>query len=143
MCTQEIIWCACAHGELLPIVKCAHAELLGTCWTVVHGDHRVVVQMRCSYCLSLGAGGLSAGFGACEGGNGLGGKARPEGELAGRIEGLTKEGVERGGVGGEREDAGEVWVGEDAEGQVPAELRDVVNTDWEGFTLDPELWQYV
>lgn len=45
------------------------------CYTVVHGDHRVVLPMKCSYCISgqLEQAALST-------------HARPEGELAAMIE---------------------------------------------------------
>ncbi|KAM0717442.1 hypothetical protein Q7P37_007294 [Cladosporium fusiforme] len=129
MCTQEIIWCSCGHGELLPIVKCLHTEVLDTCWTVVHGDHRIVVEMQCSFCRS----GLTSS-------ERLGTKARPEGQLAEKIE---KAKVEK------QQSFCEDLVGsaencaENTAGQLPLELQDVVHTDWENFTLDPELWQYV
>ncbi|KAK5133726.1 hypothetical protein LTR08_007480 [Meristemomyces frigidus] len=50
MCTQQLIWCACGHGEFLPIEKCSRAVSLGYCWTVVWGDSAVVIPGRCSYC---------------------------------------------------------------------------------------------
>ncbi|RMZ09151.1 hypothetical protein D0862_03708 [Hortaea werneckii] len=50
MCTQQLIWCCCGHGEFLPIEKCARAAKLGYCWTVVWGDHNVVIPSQCSYC---------------------------------------------------------------------------------------------
>lgn len=50
MCTQRLIWCSCGHGEFLPIEKCRRAEKTGYCWTVVWGDHEVMVEMPCSYC---------------------------------------------------------------------------------------------
>lgn len=50
MCTQQLIWCSCGHGEFLPIEKCPNAEATGTCWIAIHGDHNVVVPMSCSYC---------------------------------------------------------------------------------------------
>lgn len=91
---------------------------------MVHGDHRVVLPMECSYCIS-GQSERAA----------LNTNARPEGELAAMIErkngmGLTGDGIEDGPVA-------------NAAGNVPAEVEDVVNTDWSGFDLDPELWQYV
>ena len=138
MCTQEIIWCSCGHGELLPVVKCAHAEAVGMCWTVVHGDHRVVLQMKCSYCLS----GL-AEYNSSDTSTILGTKARPEGKLAAKIEmkererlaGLELEFCEEGG--GDRDLSPPV-------GELPLELEDVVGTEWTDIVdLDPELWQYV
>ncbi|RMY34918.1 hypothetical protein D0865_14046 [Hortaea werneckii] len=48
MCTQQLIWCCCGHGEFLPIEKCARAAKLGYCWTVVWGDHDVVIPLQCS-----------------------------------------------------------------------------------------------
>lgn len=51
MCTQELIWCSCSHGELLPIKTCPRAQRTGACWTVVHGDQKVVVDSVCTYCV--------------------------------------------------------------------------------------------
>lgn len=34
----------------MPIEKCARAAKLGYCWTVVWGDHDVVIPLQCSYC---------------------------------------------------------------------------------------------
>jgi hypothetical protein len=121
MCTQEIIWCACGHGEFLPIIKCPQAEAVGVCFTVVHGDHRVVLPMKCSYCIS-GQSERAA----------LDTHARPEGELAAMIErknGMS-DGVEDGAVA-------------NTDGDGPLEGEDVTGTDWSGLDLDPELWQYV
>lgn len=126
MCTQEIIWCSCGHGEFLPIIKCPQAESTGACYTVVHGDHRVVLPMKCSYCIS----GLFDGAA-------LGTKARPEGELAAVIERKSEGQV--GGDAGALEDAAVA----NSAGDLPLELGDVVNTDWSDFNIDPELWQYV
>lgn len=135
MCTQEIIWCSCGHGELLPIDMCAHAEAAGKCWTVVHGDHRIVLQMKCSYCLfgsTVGAGEEEDDY--CKINStrpALGTKARPEGELAKKIEMMERE---RLGGGGMAFSAGEL----------PLELEDVVGVDWsDAVNLDPDLWQYV
>jgi len=50
MCTQELYWCRCGHGEFFPIVKCASADILGTCWIVVHGDKNTVLDCPCTYC---------------------------------------------------------------------------------------------
>ncbi|KAK0266186.1 hypothetical protein LTR48_002756 [Friedmanniomyces endolithicus] len=50
MCIQKLIWCACGHGEFLPIEKCARATRLGYCWTVIWGDHEVAIALPCSYC---------------------------------------------------------------------------------------------
>lgn len=96
----------------------------------MHGDHRIVVQMACSHCLS----GLSSS-------KRLDTKARPEGELAEKIEKLKVEEEEQQQNSGEQLDGDEGVV--NTAGQVPLELQDVVHTDWEDFTLDPELWQYV
>ena len=121
MCTQEIVWCSCGHGELLPIVKCAKAEATGVCYTVVHGDHRVVLHMECSYCLS----GLSERAA-------LSTKARPEGELAAMIEkrneGQTVDGKPKDGE--EASTAGEASSG-------------VNLVDWHELGEDQQLWQYV
>ena len=125
MCTQEIVWCSCGHGEFLPIVKCPQAEAVGVCFTVVHGDHRVVLPMDCSYCIS-GQSGRAA----------LSTNARPQGELAALIERnnanrATSDGLEDGAVA--NTDSG-VTLG----------VEDVASADWSsGFDLDPELWQYV
>lgn len=136
MCTQEIIWCSCGHGELLPIVMCAHAEAAGQCWTVVHGDHRIVLQMKCSYCLS----GLADGCGSSGASTALGTKARPEGELAAKIEMKDREKL-AGGEFNFCEDDGGLTI---AAGELPLELEDVVGADWtDVVNLDPELWQYV
>lgn len=121
MCTQEIIWCSCGHGEFLPIIKCAQAEAVGVCFTVVHGDHRIVLPMKCSYCIS-GQSEIAA----------LNTNARPEGELAAMIE-------RKNGMGDGVEDG----VAANTNGHGALEVGDVVKTDWEEFDLDPELWQYV
>ncbi|KAK4544932.1 hypothetical protein LTR36_003837 [Oleoguttula mirabilis] len=70
MCTQQLIWCSCGHGEFLPIEKCSRATTVGYCWTVIWGDHNVVIPSRCSYCKA----GLNA--------KGPLGSAWPVGELA-------------------------------------------------------------
>lgn len=80
--------------------------------------------MKCSYCIS----GQSERVA-------LDTNARPEGELAAMIE--KKSGMGTGGDGVEDE-----VVANDVR-EVPLEVEDVVNTDWSGFDLDPELWQYV
>lgn len=124
MCTQEIVWCSCGHGEFLPINKCPRAEANGECFTVVHGDHRVVVQMKCSYCNS----GLFEKAA-------LSTKARPQGELAAMIEKKSEEEVLGNGL--------EDGVAANSAGEVTLGLDDVVNADWSGLDIDPELWQYV
>ena len=132
MCTQEIIWCSCGHGELLPIVMCAHAEAAGKCWTVVHGDHRIVLQMKCSYCLS----GLADSSGTT---TALGTKARPEGELAAKIEMMDRERL--AGEFDFCEDSGALAI---STRELPLELEDLVGADrTDVVNLDPELWQYV
>jgi hypothetical protein len=138
MCTQEIIWCSCGHGELLPIVMCAHAEAVGKCWTVVHGDHRIVLQMECSYCLS----GLADDYSGSGTAAALATKARPEGELAAKIEKKDRERL----AGGEFdfcEDDGGLGISA-GELPLPLDSEDVVGADWtDVVNLDPELWQYV
>lgn len=52
MCTQELIWCSCGHGELLPIRPCPRGRMLSYCYTIVHGSHKLVVPGICSYCKS-------------------------------------------------------------------------------------------
>ena len=84
----------------------------------------MVLPMKCSYCIS----GQSERVD-------LNTNARPEGELAAVIErkngmGAMSDGIEDGTVA-------------NATGDVPAEVEDVVDTEWSGFDLDPELWQYV
>lgn len=124
MCTQEIVWCSCGHGELLPIVKCDRADVTGVCFTVVHGDHRIVVHMQCSYCLT----------GPSERTT-LGTKARPEGELAATIE-KTNE--------GESEDAKpEMRPSASKAREAPLDVIDVSDWDWCDLGVEPELWQYV
>lgn len=91
---------------------------------MVHGNHRVVLPMECSYCIS-GQSERAA----------LNTNARPQGELAAMIERNNEmrsldNGIEDGAVA-------------NAAGDVPAEVEDVVNTDWFGFDLDPQLWQHV
>jgi len=87
--------------------------------------------MKCSYCVS-GQAERAA----------LSTNARPEGELAALIEG--KSGMGRVVVGddgdGEGVDDGAVANNVDGEGFLGVET--VAETDWEGFELDPELWQY-
>lgn len=80
--------------------------------------------MKCSYCVS-----------GCVDETPLSTKARPEGELAAKIENKNTE----QNVG----DALEYEGMANEAGQLPPELDDVVNTDWSNFNLDPELWQYV
>jgi len=128
MCTQELIWCSCGHGELLPIVKCSTAEKTGACWTVIHGDHRLVVEMRCSYCGS----GIKARLAA---------NARPQGALATKIESaIDKPGLESGQTGQESKQEEDDLL--QTAGDIPCELDDVMKTDWSEFCLDPDLWQY-
>lgn len=80
--------------------------------------------MKCSYCIS----GQSKRVA-------LNTNARPEGELAAMID--QKNGM---GTWGDGVEGGLVA---NTAGDVPLEVEDVVNTDWSGFDLDPELWQYV
>ena len=94
------------------------------CYTVVHGDHRVVLPMKCSYCISgqLEQAALST-------------HARPEGELAAMIE---KKG-QREALRDEVEDGTVANIAREE----PLGVKDVANADWSEFDLDPELWQYV
>ena len=128
MCTQELIWCSCGHGELLPIFKCSTAEKTGVCWTVIHGDHRLVVEMRCSFCISGMKGRLAA-------------NARPQGGLAEKIESVV-DGLEpeKGQLGQENKQEDDELL--QTAGDIPWELDDVMKTDWSEFCLDPDLWQY-
>jgi len=120
---------------------CAHAEAVGTCWTVVHGDHRIVLQMKCSYCLSGLADDYSGSGTAAAAAAALGTKARPEGELAAKIEMMDRKRL--------ASDDFDFSVGDgsglaDSAGELPLELGDVLGADWNDVVnLDPELWQYV
>jgi hypothetical protein len=148
MCTQELVWCFCGHGELLPIVKCPNADLNGSCWTVVHGNHDFVVDLKCSYCKSGLPGNLAAAV-------------RPQGDLAKAIErnaepqqetpvSLQKEYKETKAPGIQQEMT--AILPEDCmelsdqslqtAGEVPWELDDVLKTGWSELCLDPDLWQY-
>ncbi|CAK3931631.1 Hypothetical predicted protein [Lecanosticta acicola] len=141
MCTQELIWCHCGHGELFPIQTCSRAKLLGFCYTIVHGNHAVVVESDCSYCQA----GLNGGRGGL-------GSARPVGEVARRVEEL-----EDGGELGRLLEQSEGWKEEGEEEEdgraggdggggrgVGGELEDDVSKtggyDWEEEL--GELWRY-
>lgn len=115
---------------------CPHAEAIGKCWTVVHGDHRIVLQMECSYCLS----GLADDYSGSGTAAALATKARPEGKLAAKIEKKDRERFAGGGFDLCEDDGGLAT----SAGELPLELEDVVGADWtDVVNLDPELWQYV
>lgn len=102
----------------------------------MHGDHRIVLQVECSYCLSGLADDCNSGGTSIA----LGTKARPEGELAAKIEKKDRKRL----AGGEFdfcEDDGGLAI---SAGELPLELEDAVGADWTDLAnLDPELWQYV
>lgn len=128
MCTQEVIWCACGHGEFLPIVKCQQAERTGICYTVLHGNHNIVVPVACSGCSS----GLIRLL--------THPSAQPKETLA-KMNELKDEQqpTYKAVLPGTKEDNA---AEEEQKGGLPEELADVVMTDFDNFTLDPELWQY-
>ncbi|EME40688.1 hypothetical protein DOTSEDRAFT_136331 [Dothistroma septosporum NZE10] len=139
MCTQELIWCSCGHGEFLPIELCTTGQLIGTCWTIVHGDHNIVLQSRCSYCQA----GLNR--------KGMLGSARPTDGIAERVEAGGR--IGEGGMNGKEIDEFDGELGkllEEVETKTKEErsfekfsFDDVMSTDWEkGFDLSDELWNY-
>ncbi|KAF2772876.1 hypothetical protein EJ03DRAFT_348400 [Teratosphaeria nubilosa] len=102
MCTQELLWCSCGHGEFLPPQRCYTALSTGVCWTVVHGNSEVVMPFACAYC----AAGLNEARclgpvwpvpGPVVGGKGDG-VGEGEGEGEGGCGGLGPEGMEREGA---------------------------------------------
>ena len=130
MCTQELVWCNCGHGESLPIEKCSHAAKLGTCWVVVHGNHCIILEISCSYCKT-----------------GLNKKIPlespiPHGELAkkmGRNADLNHPRLDK-------ENIPEVTIAEeepDLDPQLECGYNDVLSTDFSGnFGLADDLWQW-
>jgi hypothetical protein len=127
MCTQEIIWCKCGHGEFLPVTKCSIGKQFDDCWLVLHGDHRIVVEMDCSYCKA----GLDKILHLRS--------PRPRADLANQIETSTnttmalarqESGLEEGSMSG----SGEIGN---------SSVTDVLDTDFgAGFNLAEEFWQY-
>lgn len=118
MCTQEVIWCACGHGEFLPIVKCQQAELTGVCFIMLYGDHRIVVPVVCSWCrLNPHA------------------RRRSDEERGLALTKMFEVNNEQQPTVNERN-----TTGTEQKGDPPQELADVVMTDFEDFTLDSELW---
>lgn len=105
-------------------MKCTQAEAVGVCFTMVHGDHRVVLPMECSYCIS-GQSERAA----------LNTNARPQGELAAMIEKKNEMGI----LGREVEDG----MAANTVGDGSLGVEDRASADWSGFGLEPELWQYV
>lgn len=146
MCTQELIWCSCGHGEFLPIVKCVSADILGTCWTVVYGDRDVVLDMKCSYC-TMGFNDRVA----------LSANTRPD---ANRDQKMMEKWQEEAdeqekqimGRGTEQtemkmevptdENKEDVAMGEASGEMADTGLDDVLDTDWDQFFADKDLWQY-
>ncbi len=119
MCMQEIIWCSCGHGEFLPIERCPTGKNNRECFTVVHGNHNIVVELPCSYC--------QAGWNRKT----PLGSPRPREELTRSIESNRTVGARYPSTGDGREDT------------VP--LNDVVDMEFGGgFDLEKELecWQY-
>ncbi|KAK4494144.1 hypothetical protein PRZ48_014442 [Zasmidium cellare] len=122
MCTQELIWCSCGHGEFLEIKKCRNGHLTGRCWTVVHGNHHLVVPAECSYCR-----------------NGLNrrkplGSPRPRDELARKVE--ENQDVELGKMLEEGLEEAKLMEGC---GGNDFGMEDVLSTDWSGFDLEKEV----
>lgn len=155
MCTQQIIWCNCGHGELLPIERCPKAIRDGWCYTILHGNHDIVVPDLCSYCKD-GLNGLKPLV-----------IAIPTGELAERLKlngtmigGQEKdekiltqaEGVVIGGKEGDETRLSKTENGSEQpwrQGQVATEQvpeytwDDVMSTEFgEGFDLSGDMWQY-
>lgn len=151
MCTQQLIWCCCGHGEFLPIEKCARAAKLGYCWTVVWGDHKVVIPSRCSYCKA----GLNE---KCP----LGSALTPERRTLAnpKPNKQTNTALEEALV---RHDTGmsdcgygiadglkafqmpEDFAFENASKGLttsPGEVEDILNTEFKDFDLSQDLWQY-
>jgi len=122
MCTQQLIWCNCGHGEFLPIEKCTRATTTGYCWTIVWGDHSIIVPGSCSYCKQ----GLN--------------KERPLGsalprEQQGAVDVDQRKTTEESVVDG--------FLGGTGLLTPPLELDDVINTDFTSdFDLSRDFWQY-
>ncbi|KAK4617714.1 hypothetical protein CLAFUW4_12146 [Fulvia fulva] len=148
MCTQELIWCSCGHGEFLPINLCTQGQRLGTCWTIVHGDHNIVLASRCSYCQAglnrrrplrspRPRGDVARGVEA-------NGEVDVEEELERLLEGSGDEGVEVEVGALAAQTNAEMDGGEVVEGSVGEfSFDDVMSTDWEkGFELGDELWNF-
>ena len=129
MCTQRVIWCACGHGEFLQPNRCPLGARVGNCWLVLHGDHRIVVDMECSYCKA----GLNTKRPLSS--------PRPRGALATRIEDNVDEEVfEQDMKSNLVEDAD---CNNTTEAKPMWEFDDVLNTNFSGeFDLSQELWQY-
>jgi hypothetical protein len=51
--------------------------------------------------------------------------------------------IEQKNAMGKKGDGAEDGVVANTNGDGALDVEDVVNTDWEGFDLDPDLWQYV
>ena len=130
MCTQELIWCSCGHGELLPIVKCATAHSTGHCWTVIHGDHSIVIQMKCTYCNM----GLQEHMPLPP--------AKPEGELARTIESKAGTGTLDPSLEVKPAETVDLEESSFEPTEPPWDLDDVLNPDFLDFDLNSELWQY-
>lgn len=145
MCTQELIWCSCGHGEFLPIVKCESAEILGTCWTVVYGDRDIVLEMKCSYCTKgfMDRVALSA-------------NARPDADRDQRMIGDCRQEAKEGDiVKNENVSSETTKVHEDGVKDVAMEetasvngaprqeeIEDALETDWDKFFVGQDMWQY-
>ncbi|KAI6848211.1 hypothetical protein KC332_g2704 [Hortaea werneckii] len=146
-----LIWCCCGHGEFLPIEKCARAAKLGYCWTVVWGDHNVVIPSQCSYCIA----GLNE---KCP----LGGALTQEQRTLGNPkpikqtniaseEPIVRQDIGASGCGQGIADGLEtLQMPEDFEFEnaskglstSPGELEDILNTEFKDFDLSQELWHY-
>lgn len=128
MCTQRVIWCGCGHGEFLLPKQCPLGVKFGNCWLVLHGDHRIVVEMDCSYC--------KAGLNRMKPLE----SPRPQGQLARDVEANIDAKLFD-------EDTGNPSQGDchhDSTVTEPSWIsNDVINTDFSGgFNLSEELWHY-
>ena len=146
MCTQHLIWCSCGHGEFLPIERCPSAIALGYCWTIVHGDHGIVLEPECSYC--------QAGLNATRPLQAL---ARPEGTVKEMLEKASKEtgimpelkGTSRGRVAGDDRsmiaEVGSVadrWAESPEDKACEARAEDTAQEVDSAFDFAQDLWQY-
>ncbi|RMY95275.1 hypothetical protein D0861_00775 [Hortaea werneckii] len=134
MCTQQLIWCCCGHGEFLPIEKCARAAKLGYCWTVVWGDHKVVIPSRCSYCKA----GLNE---KCT----LGSALTPERRTLNNPKPSTPVCGQGVADGLETFQMPENFAFENASNGLttsPREVEDILNTEFKDFDLSQDLWHY-
>ncbi|KXT11988.1 hypothetical protein AC579_4631 [Pseudocercospora musae] len=137
MCTQELIWCSCGHGEFLPIRACPRGRMLSYCYTIVHGSHKLIVPGECSYCKS----GLNRRKQLPA--------ARPPPDIAAKVEENAKIEDNQKDVFEKMLTDPEYWPDDGAfptaenafelvEDTV-SNMNDVMDTDFVDFELDPEL----